>query len=235
MTAHLVGLPPPVALSSTLRRDGAARRDGCGARREAALFPAPAGLEKDAVVGVRGSGFTVMLDLVLSVLEPVMELKREVSSGRGIVTTCGQQSSNPRVGTKRTAGGSVADCHSTEGLGELRAGGVWASWNQIISRGSRRCCLWCFSTLSPMSPSSSAFLRCGGANDDVMALAGPAGISRKVRGGAQAHPASSLHSTVSGRSAGLWACAAQAGCPVLEGPQDRGLAGCAGPDAPTRA
>ncbi len=55
-------------------------------------------------MGVKGSGFTVMLDLALSVLEPVMELKRELSSGRGIVTTCEQQSSNPRVGTKRTAG-----------------------------------------------------------------------------------------------------------------------------------
>jgi hypothetical protein len=32
------------------------------------------------VVGVAGRGFTVMLDLALSVLEPVMELKREVSS-----------------------------------------------------------------------------------------------------------------------------------------------------------
>lgn len=139
MASHLVGFPPTVALSSTLRRDGAARRDGCGARREEALLPAPAGLEKDAVVGVKGSGFTVMLDLALSVLEPVMELKRELSSGRGIVTTCEQQSSNPRVGTKRTAGGSVADCHSTEGLGVLRAGGVWACRNQIISRDSRRC------------------------------------------------------------------------------------------------
>jgi hypothetical protein len=38
-------------------------------------------------VGVKGSGFTVMLDLALSVLEPVMELKRELSSARGIVTT----------------------------------------------------------------------------------------------------------------------------------------------------
>jgi hypothetical protein len=40
------------------------------------------------VVGVKGSGFTVTLDLALSVLEPVRELKREVSSARGIVTTC---------------------------------------------------------------------------------------------------------------------------------------------------
>jgi hypothetical protein len=40
------------------------------------------------VVGVAGRGFTVILDLALSVLEPVMELKREVSSARGIVTTC---------------------------------------------------------------------------------------------------------------------------------------------------
>jgi hypothetical protein len=39
------------------------------------------------VVGVKGKGLTVMLDLALSVLEPVMELKRELSSGRGIVTT----------------------------------------------------------------------------------------------------------------------------------------------------
>lgn len=75
-----------------LRRDGAARRDPCGANLEA-LFPAAAiaaadvfaGGANDGVVGVRGSGFTVMLDLVLSVLDPVMELKRELWSGRGIV------------------------------------------------------------------------------------------------------------------------------------------------------
>lgn len=37
--------------------------------------------------GGSGSGFTVMLDRALSVLEPVMELKRELVSFRGIVTT----------------------------------------------------------------------------------------------------------------------------------------------------
>jgi hypothetical protein len=55
-------------------------------------------LESDGVVGVKGNGFTVMLDFPLSVLEPVMELKREVSSVRGIVTAL--QSSNPRAVTK---------------------------------------------------------------------------------------------------------------------------------------
>lgn len=84
---HRVRLP----FSSVFRRDGAARRDPCGANREA-LFPVPApvpvGDASDGVAGVTGSGFTVMLDLPLSVLEPVMELKRDVSSGRDIVTAC---------------------------------------------------------------------------------------------------------------------------------------------------
>lgn len=71
-----------------MRRDGAARRDACGANLDEALLPAPAALGADGVVGVKGSGFTVTLDLALSVLEPVRELKREVSSARGIVTTC---------------------------------------------------------------------------------------------------------------------------------------------------
>lgn len=52
------------------------------------------------MVGVKGSGFTVILDFPLSVLEPVMELKREVSSVWGIVTAL--QSSNPR-GNKGSA------------------------------------------------------------------------------------------------------------------------------------
>lgn len=39
-------------------------------------------------MGVFGSGFTVMLDRPLSVLEPVIVLKRAESSGRGIVTAC---------------------------------------------------------------------------------------------------------------------------------------------------
>jgi hypothetical protein len=46
------------------------------------------GSEGEGVVGVKGRGLTVMLDLPLSVLEPVMELKRAVSSARGIVTAC---------------------------------------------------------------------------------------------------------------------------------------------------
>ncbi len=163
MDTHLVRLPPTVALSSTWRRDGAARRDTCGARREEALFPAPAGLEKEAVVGVKGSGFTVVLDLPLSVLEPVMELKRELSSGRDIVTTCEQQSSNPRVGTKRTAGGSMGDCHSTEGLRVLRPAAsrhegirsfpvILVAVASGVSRRCRRC-----------RRRRSAFLRWGGA------------------------------------------------------------------------
>jgi len=86
MATHLARLPP--TLSSILRRDGAARRDACGANLDEALFPAPAAFGRDGVVGVKGSGFTVTLDLALSVLEPVRELKREVSSARGIVTTC---------------------------------------------------------------------------------------------------------------------------------------------------
>ena len=86
---------PEMPLSSVLRRDGAAvRRDPCGANLDALWWAAPLWLWKfgsdgvEAVVGGNGSGFTVMLDLPLSVLEPVMELKREVSSARGIVTAC---------------------------------------------------------------------------------------------------------------------------------------------------
>jgi hypothetical protein len=82
---------PEMPLSSVLRRDGAVRRDPCGANLDA-LWVAPFWLWKfgsdGVVVGGNGSGFTVMLDLPLSVLEPVMELKREVSSARGIVTAC---------------------------------------------------------------------------------------------------------------------------------------------------
>lgn len=100
---------PP--LSSVLRRDGAARRDPCGANLEALLFAAaPLGSGgRGGVVGVEGSGFTVMLDLALSVLEPVMELKREPSSvdARGIVTK--------RQGAAREnkETGLMGKCHST--------------------------------------------------------------------------------------------------------------------------
>lgn len=66
-TTHLIRLP----FSSVFSRDGAARRDPWETDREA-LVP-------DALVGVGGSGFTVMLERALSVLEPVMELKREPS------------------------------------------------------------------------------------------------------------------------------------------------------------
>jgi hypothetical protein len=97
LATHRVRLP----LSSVLRRDGAARRDPCGATLEV-LLAAPAKLGSDGVVGVRGSGFTVMLDLPLSVLEPVMELKRELSSGRGIVTACKQR---PACETKQRFSG----------------------------------------------------------------------------------------------------------------------------------
>lgn len=101
---HRVGL----ALSSILRRDGGARRDPCGANLEA-LLPVPFRFGSDGLVGVTGSGFTVMLDLPLSVLEPVMELKREVSSGRGIVTACNTAT---RAVTK-TRVPSIGECHST--------------------------------------------------------------------------------------------------------------------------
>lgn len=73
-------------LSSVLRRDGAPRRDPCEPNREALLDAPPLLFDSVEAVGVEGSGLTVMLDRALSVLEPVMELKRELSSTRGIVT-----------------------------------------------------------------------------------------------------------------------------------------------------
>jgi hypothetical protein len=114
---------PEMPLSSVLRRDGAVRRDPCGANLDA-LWAAPLWLWKfgsdgvEAVVGGNGSGFTVMLDLPLSVLEPVMELKREVSSARGIVTAC--KAATRAVPNKATL--SVGECHST-----------------LVSGGRRRC------------------------------------------------------------------------------------------------
>lgn len=56
-------------------------------------------------VGVLGSGFAVVLDRALSVLEPVMELKRELSSGRGIVTK--------QRPARYKGGGFVGGFHST--------------------------------------------------------------------------------------------------------------------------
>jgi hypothetical protein len=53
-------------------------------------------------VGGKGSGFTVMLDLALSVLELVKELKRETSSDRGIVTACKPAASSDPLGIKGT-------------------------------------------------------------------------------------------------------------------------------------
>lgn len=43
-------------------------------------------IAEEAEVGVEGSGFTVMLERALSVLEPVIELKREIGSCLVIVT-----------------------------------------------------------------------------------------------------------------------------------------------------
>jgi hypothetical protein len=62
-------------------------------------------LGSDGVVGVKGSGFIVRLDRALSVLEPVKELKRELSLARGIVTKQGP------AGDKRSD--SVGEGHST--------------------------------------------------------------------------------------------------------------------------
>jgi hypothetical protein len=108
LRTHLTRLP----LSSVLRREGAARRDPCGVDLPLLLLAAaaPGRGGRDGVVGVKGSGFAVMLDLPLSVLEPVMELKRELSSARGIV---GEAAS--RAGTKKpsTVYRLMGGCHST--------------------------------------------------------------------------------------------------------------------------
>jgi len=84
--------------SSVLSRDGAPRRDPCVARRWRALLllwllltprPTLAAAVAEGTAfdsgGNEGSGFAVMLDIALSVLEPVMELRRALSSGRGIM------------------------------------------------------------------------------------------------------------------------------------------------------
>lgn len=65
------------------------------------------GEEDDADGGREGSGFTVMLDLALSVLEPVIELKRELASFRGIVA------SNRPSGNKGTDQPLTDHGHST--------------------------------------------------------------------------------------------------------------------------
>jgi hypothetical protein len=113
MVTHRPGLP----LSSVLRRDGAARRDPCGANLDA-LWAAPLWLWKigsDGFVGGNGSGFTVMLDLPLSVLEPVMELKREVSSARGIVTAC-KAATRGNKGTLQWASAIPRSCRGSSAL-----------------------------------------------------------------------------------------------------------------------
>ena len=80
MTAHLIRLP----VSSVLRRAGAALLE---LALDAARRTWGGGWGR---AGVEGSGLTVMLDRALSVLEPVMELKREPASFLTIVTTATQ-------------------------------------------------------------------------------------------------------------------------------------------------
>ena len=79
MSAHLIRFP----VSSVLRREGAAL---LAELVDAARRTWGGG----AAMGVEGSGLTVMLDRALSVLEPVMELKREPVSFLPIVTTARQ-------------------------------------------------------------------------------------------------------------------------------------------------
>lgn len=84
---HLIRLP----FSSVLSREGAGLREPVDAVRMA-LGPGA------APAGVEGSGLTVMLDRALSVLEPVMELKREPASFLPIVTSNGGQAANEGTG-----------------------------------------------------------------------------------------------------------------------------------------
>lgn len=65
--------------SSVLSRDGGALLEPWVAVREELAAA-------EAEVGVEGRGFTVILERALSVLEPVMELKREPASFLPIVT-----------------------------------------------------------------------------------------------------------------------------------------------------
>jgi hypothetical protein len=71
--------------SSVLSRDGTALLELWDAARKTWAEEA-AGEEE----GVEGNGFTVILERALSVLEPVMELKREAASFLVIVTSGGR-------------------------------------------------------------------------------------------------------------------------------------------------
>ena len=83
---HLMAAP----FSSVLSRDGAAFLEPWDAAREA--------LEAGPAVGVEGKGFTVMLERALSVLEPVIELKREAASFLPIVTNGSGAEQRSRLG-----------------------------------------------------------------------------------------------------------------------------------------
>ena len=72
-------------MSSVLSREGAARREEWGSEPDLVGVALLLVLLSEGDTGGGGSGFTVMLDRALSVLEPVMELKRELASFRGIV------------------------------------------------------------------------------------------------------------------------------------------------------
>ena len=113
VATHLTRL----TFSSVLSRDGAALLEPWDAVREA--WPAV----EEARVGVDGRGFTVMLERALSVLEPVMELKREPVSFLPIVAKGSRADQRSRL---------MGHGHSTAGNGMAaqvisRPGACWST------------------------------------------------------------------------------------------------------------
>ncbi len=88
-----------------------------------------------ATVGVEGSGFTVMLDRALSVLEPVMELKREPASFLVIVTSesrVEQRRPKPKRQRQSLAGANSTRLLMDRGLSHVSRASVRLNF-QVIS------------------------------------------------------------------------------------------------------
>jgi hypothetical protein len=111
--------------SSVFSRDGAARRDPWETDREA-LVP-------DALVGVGGSGFTVMLERALSVLEPVMELKREPSFLPIVTRRSWAEQENQLLGHGHSTSGETGLCSGHFNDSGMRIAGLLMS---VAARGA---------------------------------------------------------------------------------------------------